>query len=204
MKKFDRLKIDTNTFSPKSKAKEYIKKRYNLKRGFNLLYLSKGSPDKELHFVLQIFERLLSFDSHWNLLIISNGASLNEVKDKIRTNKRLRLAKKVDQNILPYIYSGSDLLIFPKSTKALVRSVGEAQACGLPAIVSNKGTAKKLIEDHRTGMIARAGSEDSFVEKILFMRKIWETNPHRYAQMKKEARRLFLITNSSRNKPGAI
>lgn len=199
MKRDNWFKIDLDKFSPKPQAKEYLQKKYQLKDGFNLLYIAYRSQTRDLNFLLQIFEALLSYDSHWNLLIIGHSASFNKIKGEILLDKRLIWDKHVEKDILPYIYSGADLLIFSNSANGSLKPVAEAQACGLPVIVSNKGASKKLIEDHRTGLLAQAGSKDSFVEKILFMRKIWETNPHRYAQMKKEARRRFLSINWAKN-----
>jgi len=58
--------------------------------------------------------------------------------------------------------------------------------------VSDRGGSKEIIEDYRTGLIARAESIDDWVEKIVFLRDMWKNHPQRFEQMKKGARQNIL------------
>ena len=51
------------------------------------------------------------------------------------------------------LYAGSDLFVFPSRTDTLGQVVMEAQACGLPAIVSNEGGPKEIVADGVTGLV---------------------------------------------------
>jgi glycosyltransferase involved in cell wall biosynthesis len=57
-----------------------------------------------------------------------------------------------DAQLVP-LYSSSDLFVFPSRTDTLGQVVMEAQACGLPTIVSNEGGPKESIEDNVTGLV---------------------------------------------------
>ena len=59
-------------------------------------------------------------------------------------------------DVLPALYASSDLLIFPSRTDTLGQVVMEAQASGLPAIVSNEGGPMETVEDGVTGTVLPA------------------------------------------------
>ncbi len=188
--------IDTDLFAPRPRAKERLMKQYRLKPGFNLLYVGRISKDKDLPFLLKIYQRLVEEDEKWNLLIAGDGPYFQELQRETRHYERVLLLGRVDYNALPELYSAADLFIFPSTTDTFGLVVLEAQACGLPAIVSDQGGPKEIIEDHRTGLIARAGSIDSWVEKIIFLRNVWQTNPRVFDRMKEEARKLAIQSYS--------
>jgi glycosyltransferase involved in cell wall biosynthesis len=58
-----------------------------------------------------------------------------------------------DDAALSRLYASSDLFVFPSRTDTLGQVVMEAQACGLPAIVSNEGGPKDTVVDDVTGRI---------------------------------------------------
>jgi glycosyltransferase involved in cell wall biosynthesis len=187
--KIFRRGIDVDMFAPQPRAKERLKKKYGLDDGFNLLYTGRISRDKDLPFLIRIYERLQDANEKWNLLLVGDGPYLRELQAETRRHERIRFSGRVDYGSLPEIYSGADLFVFPSTTDTFGMVVLEAQACGLPAVVSDRGGPKEIIEDHRTGLVAQSGSIDSWVEKIVFLRNMWQTNPRRFARMREEARR---------------
>jgi len=190
--KIFRRGIDIDLFAPQPMARELFMKRYGLDDGFNLLYVGRISRDKDLPFLIKIYERLLEIDENWNLIFVGDGPYLKELKTETRQYKRVIFCGRVDHDSLPQIYSSADLFIFPSTTDTFGMVVLEAQACGLPAVVCDRGGPKEIIEDHRTGLIARAESIDDWVEKIVFLRNMLKNYPQRFEQMKKRAKQKTL------------
>ncbi|MGB7294902.1 MAG: glycosyltransferase [Candidatus Aminicenantales bacterium] len=184
--------IDVDMFTPQPKVRPLLKKRYGLDDAFNLLYTGRISRDKDLAFLVKIYERLLDIDEKWNLLFVGDGPYLRDLKAETRQYERVKFSGPVDYGSLPEIYSAADLFVFPSTTDTFGMVVLEAQACGLPAVVSDRGGPMELIEDHRTGLVAEAGSIDDWVEKIAFLRNVWQTNPRRFERMREEARQRIL------------
>ena len=184
--------IDIEIFAPQPMARQLFKKRYGLDDGFNLLYVGRISRDKDLPFLMKIYERLLEIDEKWNLIFVGDGPYLKELKAETRQYERVRFLGRMDYSSLPEIYSVADLFIFPSTTDTFGMVVLEAQACGVPAVVSDRGGPKEIIEDHRTGLIAQAGSIDDWVEKIVFLRNMWQTYHRRFEKMKERARQNIL------------
>ncbi|MBL8991355.1 MAG: glycosyltransferase family 1 protein [Phycisphaerae bacterium] len=56
---------------------------------------------------------------------------------------------------LAALYAGADLLAFPSTTDTLGQAVLEAQASGVPAVVSASGGPAGIVIDGRTGLVVR-------------------------------------------------
>ena len=61
----------------------------------------------------------------------------------------------------------ADLFVFPSATDTFGNVVLEAQATGLPVIVSDEGGPKELMKDGETGIVVKAGRRDALVAAIL-------------------------------------
>jgi glycosyltransferase involved in cell wall biosynthesis len=85
-------------------------------------------------------------------------------------------------------YASADLFVFPSATDTFGNVVLEAQASGLPVIVSDEGGPRELMIDGETGVVFRAGSTNDLVASI----KLLASDPQRIATMGRNARRFIL------------
>ncbi|QYJ00068.1 glycosyltransferase family 4 protein [Thalassovita mediterranea] len=126
------------------------------------LTVGKLIAKKRPMLALQAFSRLPQ-DSGAILWMIGDGPMESEIDARIKAEglnvKRLGF---VNQTELPAHYASADCLLLPSDaneTWGLV--VNEAQACGLPSIVSEEaGCAPELIEDGITGWTLRTSDPD--------------------------------------------
>ncbi|RMG05796.1 MAG: glycosyltransferase, partial [Acidobacteria bacterium] len=79
-------------------------------------------------------------------------------------------------------FANLDVFLFPSETDTFGNVVQEANASGVPAIVTSKGGPKFLIRHGKTGFVAK--DENEFIE---FSMRIMEDS-HMLSEMKKEAR----------------
>ena len=79
---------------------------------------------------------------------------------------------------------------FKKLSKSITFGIVvlEAQACGLPAIISDRGGPKEIIQNNKIGFIVEAGSLAYWIKKIVFVKSMIETYLFRYSIMQEEAR----------------
>jgi glycosyltransferase involved in cell wall biosynthesis len=56
--------------------------------------------------------------------------------------------------------------VFPSTTDTFGNVILEAQACGVPVIVSDSGGPKELVEDRANGLITRSRDVDDFTRAI--------------------------------------
>src|SRR5206468_5243729 len=69
-------------------------------------------------------------------------------------------------NDLATAYASADIFVFPSTTDTFGNVILEAQACGLPVIVSDSGGPKELVEDRTNGFITGARDVDDFTRAI--------------------------------------
>jgi glycosyltransferase involved in cell wall biosynthesis/predicted metal-dependent phosphoesterase TrpH len=186
--------IDASLFSPKPRSKHSLEKRYDLKDGVTLLYAGRVSQEKGLDFLIDVYRNLLKKRDDITLLIVGDGPYLKTLKSKSKDLDRLIYTGQIPYDSLPEFYSGSDLFVFPSTTDTFGMVVLEAQACGLPAIVSDRGGPKDIIIEHKTGFVVPAENTLEWVNKIEFIMEMMESYPPRYYKMKQEAR-----TNALKN-----
>jgi glycosyltransferase involved in cell wall biosynthesis len=61
--------------------------------------------------------------------------------------------------------------VFPSTTDTFGNVILEAQACGVPVIVSDSGGPKELVEDRTNGLITRSRNVDDFTQAIRSLAK---------------------------------
>jgi glycosyltransferase involved in cell wall biosynthesis len=85
-------------------------------------------------------------------------------------------------------YASADLFVFPSATDTFGNVVLEAQASGLPVIVSDEGGPRELMIDGETGAVFQAGSTAGLVSTIRAM----TSDPLKRITMCHNARRFTL------------
>jgi glycosyltransferase involved in cell wall biosynthesis len=122
-----------------------------------------------------------------NLLLVGDGPHLAELKRR-NNSGRVAFAGRIDHHDLPAIYSASDLLVFPSRTDTFGKVVLEAQACGLPALVSDSGGPQEIIVQGRTGFVARSGNVLDWTAKIEHVLDMMVEVPSQYHRLREDAR----------------
>ena len=66
---------------------------------------------------------------------------------------------------LSQTYASADILLFPSTTETFGNVVQEALASGIPAVVSDEGGCKEIIQESQGGFIASAGDTEDFYHR---------------------------------------
>jgi glycosyltransferase involved in cell wall biosynthesis len=90
----------------------------------------------------------------------------------------------VQGEALASIYASCDLFVFPSTTDTFGNVVLEAQASGLPVIVTDQGGPQENILPGITGVVVEGGSEKSLLEAI----RTLLSDPGRLREMGKASR----------------
>jgi glycosyltransferase involved in cell wall biosynthesis len=188
MRRF-RRGIDPDRFTPDACGRDYIEKALGIHDGFTLFHSGRVSREKNLDFLAEVYAAVLAEREDVNLIFVGNGPYLQEFQVVMAHHKRVYFAGRVERSVLPAFYSGADLLVFPSVTETFGLVVLEAQACGLPALVSDFGGPKEIIRDQVTGFVAEANNVDDWKGTILSIALMIETHPERYIEIREAARR---------------
>ncbi len=181
--------IDTDHFSPRDEGRLFLEDAFGVRPGVRLLYAGRVSKDKHLDLLVEVFRALAPEMPDLSLVITGDGPYLPEMRERLADQPRAIFTGPLDPKDLPLVYSGSDLLVFPSTTDTFGMAVLEAQSCGTPALVSDVGGPKELIQHGRTGWVLNAGSIGDWVEGIRRAVELLRVHPERFAEMGREARR---------------
>lgn len=165
--------IDTSIFQPVMAQKS---------DKLRLLFVGRVSVEKNLPLLTNVFKQLCAQRSDVELIIAGDGP-YRETMQKELADCPVQFLSYQNDAQLPSLYSSADLLIFPSTTDTLGQVVMEAQACGLPAIVSHLGGPKETVIDEITGLVLPSLETDAWVQAVDSLLN----DPSRRGQMSREA-----------------
>jgi phosphatidylinositol alpha 1,6-mannosyltransferase len=166
--------VDTSIFSPA--------KRDRRDGVFTLGYVGRLTPEKNVRFLAELEKELLaSGRNDFRFLIVGTGSELGWLEQNMR---RAEFTGVLKDEALARAYANLDLFIFPSQTDTFGNVVLEAQASGIPAIVSADGGPKFIIRNGTTGYIA--GDRRSFFTATIDLM----SQSEKLVKMREEAREL--------------
>ncbi|MBN1997294.1 glycosyltransferase [candidate division KSB1 bacterium] len=181
--------IDLELFQPNGYQRRDICRLYQIQDGINLLYAGRISKDKNMDFLSAVYKKLCQTDRDINLLIAGDGPYKDELQAALKDMERIHFLGKLSRHELIKFYATSDLFLFPSTTDTFGMVVMEAQACGLPAIVSDTGGPKEVIYPEKSGYIAKSNDLDDWLDKTKKLIKLRREGNGAYSAMKDAARK---------------
>ncbi len=113
-----------------------------------LLYVGRLSKEKSIHQLLAAFERVRRPDAR--LVLVGDGPMTPELR-RARADGKLVLTGPQHGARLAELYASADVFVFPSETETFGNVVVEAQASGVPVIVSRRGAACEHMVEGVTG-----------------------------------------------------
>jgi glycosyltransferase involved in cell wall biosynthesis len=155
--------LDTELFTPARRDPGFWKKFGPTNGDVRLLYVGRVSKEKDLDVLAKAYRQLRDEGLSIQLLIVGHGPyseALSEtVPDAIFTGylrgKELATA-----------YASADVFAFPSTTDTFGNVIIEAQASGVPVIVSDSGGPKELVENNENGLITKSHDVEDFTRAI--------------------------------------
>jgi glycosyltransferase involved in cell wall biosynthesis len=184
--------IDSKHFRPRPEGEKYLRERFGVSEGVSLLYTGRIAKDKRLDFLMDVFARLREKEQNLNLILTGSGPYLEELQRLTTNLPKVYFTGRQQLDVLPLIYSGSDLFVFPSTCDTFGMSVLEAQSCGLPAAVSDAGGPKEIVSMDETGWILPASDVDAWVKRILSVVEMIRQSPEEYQRIREASRKEVL------------
>jgi glycosyltransferase involved in cell wall biosynthesis len=145
--------------------------------------VGRVSREKNLELLADAFMEVAGGAAPAQLVIIGDGPYGNELRKKLAGYPVIFTGFLKGEN-LAAAYASSDVFVFPSTTDTFGNVVLEAQASGLPVIVSDSGGPRELMLDGVTGLVIRADSREELVAAMRSMLR----NPAMTARMGENAR----------------
>ncbi len=129
--------IDLSRFM-KNKCRDSLREKYRISESFAIVHIGNFAEPKNHPFIISIFEEICKLRNDAVLVLIGDGErrpSIEKmVKDKQLQSKVLFLGARTDVNELLQM---ADCFLFPSKYEGLGMAVVEAQAAGIPCVISN-------------------------------------------------------------------
>lgn len=120
----------------------------NLPRPY-LLMVGTIEPRKNLPFLMEVFERLADFDGEL-VLAGMRGWKYEPIFERMRASARADRIRHVDyvpEDLLPALYAGAEVFVFPSRYEGFGFPPLEAMACGTPVVAATAGSLREVLGD---------------------------------------------------------
>jgi glycosyltransferase involved in cell wall biosynthesis len=159
--------VDIERFHPE-KNNGFLKKRYPIDDGLKLLYVGRITKEKNLHILSRAYEMLYQQHRDIQLIIVGDGPYLAEMQEELRGTTCF-FTGYLNGDDLATVYASCDIFIYPSISDSFGQVVLEAQASGLPVIVTDRGAPQENIIAGKTGLAIKGDDADSIVDALQFL-----------------------------------
>src|SRR5438034_5370134 len=151
--------LDVELFTPARREPAFWQKFTSTNGQIRLLYVGRISREKDLDILADSYRRLRDDGLAVQLFVVGHGpyseAFAQSVPDAFFTGylrgKDVAMA-----------YASADIFVFPSTTDTFGNVIIEAQASGVPVVVSDSGGPKELVEDKANGLITKSRDVEDF------------------------------------------
>jgi glycosyltransferase involved in cell wall biosynthesis len=155
--------LDTGLFHPGKRNPDFWRKRGLRDGEIGALYVGRVSREKNLDLYSAAFRRLLASGVKVRPLIVGDGPYAAMMKELLPEGIYTGSLHKEE---LACAYASADFFVFPSTTDTFGNVVIEAQASGLPVIVSDVGGPKDLVEDGFDGRVTKGLDLDALTSAV--------------------------------------
>ena len=174
--------VDLKRFHP-AKRNGFLESRHQLREGLKILYVGRVSKEKNLPLLVRIFKSLSRQRDDLNLVVVGEGPYYAEMQQELQGTQTIFTGYLTGDD-LAAVYASCDLFLFPSTTDTFGNVVLEAQASGIPVIVSDVGGPRENVIPGETGLVV-AATEESLTRAVLES----VADPLRLREMGRAARR---------------
>ena len=142
-------------------------------------HVGRFNQPKNHPFLLEIFTALLKKEANAVLLLVGGGEDMPKIQAKAQT---LGIAERVRflgvRSDVADLLQAMDIFVFPSLYEGLPVTMVEAQASGLPCIISDKVPPECILTDGLVDIMPLSEAPEAWAAKILEKRSILRTDHH--------------------------
>ncbi len=155
--------VDTTLFSP-AKRSERLREQWRVSdRRPALLYVGRLSREKGLDLLPDVTRRLGALGLEHRLVFTGDGPMRRELAERCPD---AIFTGALGREAVAEVFASADLFVFPSETDTAGNVVLEAQASGLPVVVSGTGGPRENMSPGQSGMVCDQPHADAWVEVI--------------------------------------
>lgn len=142
--------IDINRFKFNKESREKIRKELGIDdKQFCVIHVGAFRTQKNHMFLLETFKNILKNKPNSKLILVGTGRLFSEIESRAKElhilDNIIMVGRRAD---IPDLLSASDAFLFPSLFEGFPNAVLEAQASGLPCLISDTITKEVLINSN--------------------------------------------------------
>jgi glycosyltransferase involved in cell wall biosynthesis len=155
--------LDTELYHPARRDSAFFEKFGASNGEVRLLYVGRISREKDLDVLADAYRRLRKEELPVQLFVVGHGPYSEALAKSLPEAFFTGYLRGTE---LATAYASADIFVFPSTTDTFGNVVLEAQASGLPVVVSDSGGPKELVADKANGLITRSRDVEDFTHAI--------------------------------------
>jgi glycosyltransferase involved in cell wall biosynthesis len=156
--------LDTELFHPKRRDPAFFERFCGDHNGeVRLLYVGRVSKEKNLDLLGEAYRRLRNEGLPVQLMVVGHGPYSEEFSKSLPEACFTGYLIGTD---LAAAYASADIFVFPSTTDTFGNVIIEAQASGIPVVVSDSGGPKELVRDNENGLITKSHDIDDLTDAL--------------------------------------
>jgi phosphatidylinositol alpha 1,6-mannosyltransferase len=128
-----------------------------------VLLVSRLVREKDLEDLIGMDRELRSRNLKYSLALVGDGPMRKQLEREL---PHAHFAGHQSGPALSRWYASADIFVFPSTTETFANVVQEALASGVPAVVSDRGGPQSVIENGRSGLVARANDPADLAAQV--------------------------------------
>ncbi len=137
-----------------------------------LVYAGRLAREKRIDWLLHAYRIIQQSVPEAVLLIAGTGPLESELREECNElSENVRLLGHVEHDRLAALLTAADLFCFPSPSETQGLVIGEARACGTPAVVMNSGGAPETVAHEADGICVEAGDVEQFAAQVIRLLK---------------------------------
>lgn len=160
--------VDIERFHPRNRVADHWA-RYGIADAGSLvkfIYVGRLGVEKNLQLVAEAYRKVHATHPRTHLILVGDGPYRKEL-ERLLDGVPVTFTGFLGGKELATALASADVKLFPSTTDTWGNAPLEAQASGLPVIVSNVGGPCELMEDGRTGLMVSGLDVDGLREAMV-------------------------------------
>jgi glycosyltransferase involved in cell wall biosynthesis len=150
-------------FNPGRRDPHFWEKFGRTNGAVRLLYVGRVSREKDLDVLADAYRKLRDEKVPVQLSIVGHGPYSETLAEAL---PEALFTGYLQGKELAEAYASSDIFVFPSTTDTFGNVIIEAQASGVPVVVSDSGGPKELVEGQNNGLVTKSRDSEDFARAI--------------------------------------
>jgi len=156
---------DLQAFHP-SKRSSSAFESWGLNGEKKVIYVGRVAREKDLDLLPEVWKKVQQAVPGSALVIVGDGPYMKELKAELAGTKTV-FTGFMNGETLYRSFASADVFLFPSTTDTFGNVVLESLASGIPAVVSNIGGPKDIVQDGVTGQVTEAKNPESLAAALI-------------------------------------